>query len=78
MNTSPYVDTCFQCGKPRIETNKSSELINGSMVVSTESICSDPECQKQTTDNLEVERKRRLDGISSKSRHRGFRAKTKH
>lgn len=66
-----FTDTCFQCGKPRIKTKEYTEIVNGSKVVSVESICSDPECQKRTSDMLESERMKRSHANENKQK-RGF------
>lgn len=59
MNLSSKTDFCFQCGKSRIQTKQYTEFINGSTVVTTESVCSDPVCQKRTMDTLEKEMQKR-------------------
>jgi hypothetical protein len=37
---------CFRCGKQRIVVKVKKERINGSLVITTTTCCSDPECQK--------------------------------
>jgi len=59
MNKTLKPQVCFQCGKSRIQIKRHTEHINGSDVVVTESICSDPECQKRTMEYLEKDRLKR-------------------
>jgi hypothetical protein len=66
MNKRSQVDACFQCGKPRITTGTHKEYFNGSLVTTTESVCSDPECQKRTTDTLSKEKARRDESMNNK------------
>lgn len=63
-----HLNTCFQCGKKTIVVKKYEEVVNGSVVKVTESICSDPECQKKTEKILEKEKARRDEAIYSKSK----------
>lgn len=60
-------EICFQCGKERIIVNISKEYINGSLVTTTQSICSDSECQKRTDNLLRKERERREETAKNKN-----------
>lgn len=71
MNSTSKQSICFQCGKPRIQTNQYTEYVNGSSVVTTESICSDPKCQKRTMNAIEKERQRREVAFANKQ-NKGF------
>ena len=43
---------CIRCGKPRIEVKTWSEIINGSVVKFTQTVCPDEECQKIVEEQL--------------------------
>ena len=64
--TKKNIEICFQCGELRIITKRYEEIVNGSIVVSSESICSDADCQKRTTDILSKEKARRDESIANK------------
>lgn len=77
MSKSVYIDKCFQCGEPLIQTKQYKEYINGSLVITTDSVCSDPECQKRTEAALERERQKRSFGLENKNTFGGPRSKGK-
>lgn len=66
MANTKNIEICFQCGEIRIITKTYEEIVNGSIVVSTESICSDVACQKRTTDILSQEKARRDYSLANK------------
>lgn len=37
---------CYRCGKQRIISRTYTEIVNGSPVIYTESVCPDPKCQE--------------------------------
>jgi hypothetical protein len=55
INTS----VCVRCGKPRIILSVKEEKIGNSVIVTTETICPDPECQKKVDGLLAVEQEKR-------------------
>lgn len=66
MKIIQKADICFQCGKDRITINVVEEYINGSLVTTTQSVCSDPACQKRTENLLRKERERREEAAKNK------------
>ncbi len=56
MTITQNINTCFQCGKERVVVRVYKEHINGSLVTTTQSVCSDDDCQKRTVNKLERER----------------------
>jgi len=62
MITSP----CIRCGKTRIVGKTWKEKINGSMVVFTQTVCPDNECQKIVEEQLQL-KKAKLADIHQKS-----------
>lgn len=67
MTNIKSIDTCFQCGEKIIKVKEYKDYINNSLVTTTESICSDPKCQKRTEDMLKKEIARRQESLSSKN-----------
>jgi hypothetical protein len=59
--------TCFQCGKPSIVVGEQKEYVKGSLVISTQTICSDPECNERTNKVLKKEKDRRDQAMSQKN-----------
>ncbi len=51
---------CVRCGKQRILLSKTEETVGTSIVVTTEAICPDPECQEKVSKMLNEERERRM------------------
>ena len=66
MANTKDIEICFQCGAVRIITKTYEEIVNGSIVVSTESICSDSSCQSRTTAILTQEKARRDSSLANK------------
>lgn len=66
MNITQKADICFQCGKERITTKTYKEYVNGSLVTTTESVCSDPACQKRTEELIKKEKARREEAAMNK------------
>ena len=62
------INTCFQCGKKTIVVKTTKEYVSGSLVTTTDSICSDPKCQENTEKILLKEKLRRENAYYSKSR----------
>jgi hypothetical protein len=58
---------CFQCGKDLILVRTYTEIVNNSEVTTTESICSDPACQKRTQEYLRKEKSRREEALNNKA-----------
>lgn len=68
MNTK-YSNPCSRCGKERIIARTWKEKIGNSVIVNTEKICPDPECQKKVNaDNKKQRDKYRA--ITKKSQER--------
>jgi len=65
MITSP----CIRCGKSRIVGKTWKEKISGSLVVFTQTVCPDPECQKIVDEQLQI-KKDKLADIHQKSLER--------
>ncbi|OGM27305.1 hypothetical protein A2962_02000 [Candidatus Woesebacteria bacterium RIFCSPLOWO2_01_FULL_39_61] len=59
MAITQKTDICFQCGKERITTKTYKEYVNGSLVTTTQSVCSDSACQKRTEDLIKKDKARR-------------------
>ncbi len=51
--------TCVRCGKQRIVLSVNEETVGTSVIVTTETICPDPECQKKVNGMLNVEQEKR-------------------
>jgi hypothetical protein len=50
---------CVRCGKQRIVLSVKEETIGTSAIVTTETICPDPECQKKVDGMLGLEQEKR-------------------
>jgi hypothetical protein len=51
---------CIRCGKERIVSKTyKTKTENGSVLICTETVCPDPECQKKVDSMLSKERKKR-------------------
>jgi len=61
------LNTCFQCGKKTIVVKTYKEYVSGSLVTTTESVCSDPKCQEKTEKMLLKEKLKREGAYYSKS-----------
>ncbi|HKB88372.1 MAG TPA: hypothetical protein VKC53_01845 [Patescibacteria group bacterium] len=55
INTS----VCVRCGKARIVLSTNEEKIGNSIIVTTETICPDPDCQKKVDGMLSIEQEKR-------------------
>lgn len=66
MKKKDFNEICFQCGKPRILVREYTEYVNNAPVVTTESICSDPDCQKRTMDAIAKEMLKRNQSNANK------------
>lgn len=66
MSSNP----CIRCGKERIDARSWKETVNNFMgktvIVHTETVCPDPECQKIVEKGFEVQRKKREEMEHSK------------
>lgn len=62
---SPFVNLCSRCGKPRIVSKKWTEKVKigdrVSVINHTETVCSDPKCQKKVDEELSAARQKRLE-----------------
>ena len=68
MKADKISNPCIRCGKPRIDISVTSELVHGSLAVTTITACPDSECQKRLEEQFEKERKRRED-LKNYSKH---------
>lgn len=50
---------CRRCGKPRLVVSVYEEKIDNSTITHTITECSDPDCQKQSEKQVELEEKKR-------------------
>lgn len=77
---NPLVNLCSRCGKPRIASKKWTEKVKigdrVSIIVHTETICSDPKCQKKVDEELSAVRQKRLE-IEKEREKRGEEQKTR-
>jgi hypothetical protein len=67
MSKIQKADTCYRCGKPIVVVKVTKEYVNKSLVVTTESICSDPLCQKKSEETQKKEKARREEVILNKN-----------
>lgn len=51
---------CVLCGKQRILSSTTEEVVGTSKIVTTEAICPDPKCQKKVAEMLKKEHDRRV------------------
>jgi uncharacterized protein (UPF0179 family) len=72
---SNATNPCVRCGKLRVVTSSSVEVINGAKIVSETTSCPDPECQKKVVVKLEhdrVERQRAMEmNVKKNDRNNG-------
>ena len=64
---NPTSSVCTRCGKQRVVTGTSEELIGTSKVVYTETSCPDPDCQIAVNDKMDKEKEKR-EQMSASSR----------
>lgn len=58
MDTS-NTTVCVRCGKQRIVLSTKEEVVGTSTIITTETICPDPECQKKVNGMLSMEQEKR-------------------
>jgi hypothetical protein len=58
MNTVSTT-VCVRCGKPRVILSVTEGMAGGSSIVTTETICPDPDCQKKVDGMLGLEQEKR-------------------
>lgn len=56
-----YNNLCSRCGKARVFARSWEEKIGNSVVITTENVCPDPECQKM----VEKENKKKIEKMKS-------------
>ena len=57
---------CVRCGKQRVVLSVNEEKIGNSIIVTTETICPDPECQKKVDGMLNTEQQKRHQSLLQK------------
>ena len=50
---------CVRCGKQRVVLSVNEELVGNSTIITTETICPDPDCQKKVDGMLGAEQEKR-------------------
>jgi len=69
MDAITKTSICFRCGKQRIVLSTTNEKVGNSNIVTKETICPDPECQKKVEVLLKQEAdKRRQSNLLKESR----------
>ena len=72
MNTLISTSICIRCGKQRIVLSTTEALVGNSSIVTKETICPDPECQKKVEKILAKElEKRQQSALNQKLRIAG-------
>ncbi len=61
MDTKSTV--CVRCGKQRIVLSVEEETIGNSVVVTTETVCPDPDCQEKVDKMLKGEQEKRVQSV---------------
>lgn len=56
---NPTTTTCVRCGRQRIVLSIKEETVGTSTIITTETICPDPECQKKVDGMLSLEQEKR-------------------
>ncbi len=62
LNSNP----CFRCGKQRIDLKTYTKQVDTTVVTYTDTVCPDPECQKELEKQLKMESAKRKDMLKQK------------
>lgn len=74
MNKSSYSNPCTRCGSERIVAKTWEEKLGNSVIVSTQRICPNPECQKKV-DSENKKQKDKHEAMRQKSEQRALERK---
>ena len=77
MNTLISTSICIRCGKQRIILSTTEAMVGNSSIVTKETICPDPECQKKVEVILKAEQDKRTQSNLLKESRLASRTKAK-
>jgi len=60
MNNKVYSNPCIRCGKERIVSKTSKEKMGNSVIITTQTVCPDPACQKLVEKELARQNEKKL------------------